>query len=390
MFLRGPFAGVPVTDAFAQSAMREEPVVVGIPQVDWPQGLAPVERPFGAYTQGVKITDALTERTDVLILLYTDHEVMALLDVFTQDNAWDEARKRTWYPYSYNFDHFSSSILFKNSDLTAGIFGYLKAFTIGGRRVTLFASALHPKVNGPDLAFVPVVQQLVTELAPSLVITTGTAGAIGAALNCGDVAISAAARFHVRTTYSRYPGINTMSASKAQVSNSVALDTTYLDYAAANFTQLSLPGLQTCYDRIAGRPGYAFLARNTAPPRIFTTTLKPAPGPQPMDVVTADYLTVDDTNNSEGLQPLGIVNDTDDAFVSYAILQLPAPIQPKWLSVRNVSEPQIQAAPFPNGTPQDQIVRTLSGVAGAIYGVYQYCTTLNSAFACWGVVAGYR
>jgi hypothetical protein len=27
-------------------------------------------------------------------------------------------------------------------------------------------------------------------------------------------------------------------------------------------------------------------------------------------------------------------------------------------------------------------------VAGAIYGVYQYCTTLNSAFACWGVIAG--
>jgi hypothetical protein len=26
--------------------------------------------------------------------------------------------------------------------------------------------------------------------------------------------------------------------------------------------------------------------------------------------------------------------------------------------------------------------------AGAIYGVYQYCTTLNSAFACWSILAG--
>jgi hypothetical protein len=26
----------------------------------------------------------------------------------------------------------------------------------------------------------------------------------------------------------------------------------------------------------------------------------------------------------------------------------------------------------------------LESIAGAIYGVYQYCTTLNSAFACWG------
>jgi hypothetical protein len=27
-------------------------------------------------------------------------------------------------------------------------------------------------------------------------------------------------------------------------------------------------------------------------------------------------------------------------------------------------------------------------MAGTVYGIYQYCTTLNSAFACWGVIAG--
>jgi len=44
--------------------------------------------------------------------------------------------------------------------------------------------------------------------------------------------------------------------------------------------------------------------------------------------------------------------------------------------------------PFPPGTPKSQIVDNLKGVAGAIYGVYQYCATLNSAFACWSIVAG--
>jgi hypothetical protein len=62
--------------------------------------------------------------------------------------------------------------------------------------------------------------------------------------------------------------------------------------------------------------------------------------------------------------------------------------QPHWISVRNASEPQIVATPFPSGTPPDTIVNKLKATAGSIYGIYQYCTTLNSAFACWGVVAG--
>jgi hypothetical protein len=105
-----------------------------------------------------------------------------------------------------------------------------------------------------------------------------------------------------------------------------------------------------------------------------------------MVVVSADYLTVDDSADSEGLESLGILNDTDDAFLAFAIGELARP--PPWLSVRNASEPQIVAKPFPPGTSPQQVIDQLKGTAGTIYGIYQYCTTLNSAFACWGVVAG--
>jgi hypothetical protein len=107
-----------------------------------------------------------------------------------------------------------------------------------------------------------------------------------------------------------------------------------------------------------------------------------------MDVVTADYLTVDDNNDSEGLQALGIMNETDDAFAFYAIGTLPTAQQPQWVSIRNASEPQVVVPAFPAGTSPTAIIDKLKGVAGAIYGVYQYCTTLNSALACWAVVAG--
>jgi hypothetical protein len=134
--------------------------------------------------------------------------------------------------------------------------------------------------------------------------------------------------------------------------------------------------------------GYGFVKKNVQPPAIYVTEINPVPGPEPMAIVSADYLTVDDNNDSEGLQALGIMNDTDDAFLFYAISTSSGSTKPNWLSVRNASEPQIVAKPFPAGTSSETIINTLKATAGSIYGIYQYCTTLNSAFACWGVVAG--
>jgi hypothetical protein len=43
---------------------------------------------------------------------------------------------------------------------------------------------------------------------------------------------------------------------------------------------------------------------------------------------------------------------------------------------------------FPSTTSQTEIINVLKSMAGTVYGIYQYCTTLSSAFACWGVIAG--
>ena len=387
---RGRFAGVPVTDAFAVAAQRESAVIVEVGPVPWPAKLAPVVQPLGAFAPGQKITGPVNVSADVLILLYTNEEISALLDVFTQNKAWTPARKETLYPYAHNFDKFKSLIegLRGDDGLQQGIFGYLSAMKIGSMNVVLYKTELHPKANGNKLPFVPVIAQLVSELNPKLVISTGTAGAIGSHINCGDVAISSKARFRCRTHYPSFPDINTMSQNNTELTNNVTINDTYTKYAAQHFTKLSLPGLAKCFSEIGSRPEYAFLKPNTAPPSIYVTTKSPVPGSQPMDIVSGDFLTVDDNNNSEGLEPLGIMNDTDDAFAFFALNQITGAAKPHWLSIRNASEPQIQAPPFPPGTSPTKIIDTLKSTAGAIYGVYQYCTTLNSAFACWGVIAG--
>jgi hypothetical protein len=390
VFKSGPFAGVPTTDAFALAALNETPVAVKLPAFAWPAGLAPAGSQFANHAPGQPITTAVGEAVDVLLILYTDLEISALLEVFTGDSTWSATRKKTWNAYGHNFATIKPKItgINDNDALKAGYFGYLSLMTIGDKKVALYKTELHPKANGLQLPFIPVIAQLVSELAPKLVISTGTAGAVGSVLNCGDVVITNAARFHVRSTYAVYPKIDSLSNSHSQITSAAAVAGNYVQYAAQNYTKLSLAGLQQCYAKIGTRPGYTFLKKNVSPCSIYVNGMNAVPGPEPMDIVSADYLTVDDNHDAEGLQQLGIMNDTDDAFAFYAIDTLAATQRAKWLSVRNASEPQIVTAAFPPGTSQTTIVDKLKGIAGSIYGVYQFCTTLNSAFACWGVIAG--
>jgi hypothetical protein len=392
VFRSGPFAGIPVTDAFAEAAQRESPIIYRLPAVPWPSGLRPQNTQLGSYAPGTKITAALSANADVLVVLYTDQETQALLDVLTGDASWSTSVQNAWCPYAHNYGQIKRLIANPkaNNTLSSGAFGRLRSLKIAGREVVLYKSDLHPKQDGTGLPFVKVIGQLIAELKPSVVITTGTAGAIGSRLRCGDVTVCADSRLHLQKTYPRYPTLNSLAASNSLLSSpgALAFDLQHVQYAATHFTELSLPGLQQCYERLQAIPGYAFVKMNAVPPSIYVGSHNPVPGPEPMATVSADYMTTDDANNAEGLQPLGIMNDTDDAFVFFAISQLPSAKRPRCLSVRNASEPQIQHAPFPSTATQGTIMDTLKGVAGAIYGIYQYCTTLNSAFACWGIIAG--
>lgn len=219
VFRTGTFKGVSVTDAFAVAASQQSPVIVSLGAIDWPSTLKPTPQPLGKYSAGEKITTALNVQADVLIILYTDDETRALLDVFTGNNAWTPARKKQWNGYGHNFSQFKPIIegIEDDTALEDGLFGYLSAVKIGATNVVLFKSELHPKQNGVKLPFVPVIQQLVTELKPSLVLSTGTAGAIGSHVQCGDVVITTAARFHVQDTYPTFPQINALSTGDGQL-----------------------------------------------------------------------------------------------------------------------------------------------------------------------------
>jgi hypothetical protein len=84
----GPFAGISANDTFALAALRESPVVYSLPTIPWPANLQPTSVPFGNYAPGTKITSAVTTKVDVLVILYTEKETMAMLDVMTGSSDW--------------------------------------------------------------------------------------------------------------------------------------------------------------------------------------------------------------------------------------------------------------------------------------------------------------
>jgi hypothetical protein len=346
----GPFAGIKANDTFALAALSQSPVIYSLPAVPWPANLQPTSIPLGKYAPGTKITSAVSIKgVDILVILYTEQETMAFLDVMTGSPDWTTKTQSTWCEYGHNFAKFKGLIanLRANDSLENGAFGRLSAMKIAGKQVILYKSDLHPKQDGPGLPFVPVLQQLISELAPKYVVTTGTAGAIGGRVECGDVTICTGAVLHLQKKYPAYPDINTLSAAATDLTSPATFDPQYVQYAATHFTSLALPALAQCYTRLQSTPGYSFVPKTTLPPSIFVTGVNPVPGPNPMDIVSADYMTTDDINNSEGLQTLGIMNDTDDAFAFYAVSKMPAAQRPKCISVRNASEPQMVHAPFP-------------------------------------------
>ena len=62
--------------------------------------------------------------------------------------------------------------------------------TIGGARVLLFKSGLHPAYDGPATPLRKLMIEIAQTVQPKVMITTGTGGAIGADVLLGDVVIA--------------------------------------------------------------------------------------------------------------------------------------------------------------------------------------------------------
>ena len=309
--------------------------------VPWPKGLAPKT---GAKPRGT--SSSPLPRADVLVVTWTVDEGHALSRVLTpgKDSHND------YLSYTHNFAAISKKMRRGCPAIEAKRLGAYWTTSIGGKSVVVFKSDSHLSQDGPQVPNIDVWRQIIDEVRPKLVITTGTAGGIGRAFEVGDVIVSSSVRFDCIAKFKKQPFAQAHYASAAAKTAHFAAARTLFKVNAGQ-----LPKDNTRLPKIV-RVGAAALTSS---------------------VVTTDFFGFDTSDNHYKLQGLGDVSEMGDAVLGLVAQQM-GKSAPRWLAIRNVSDPQIKA----EGTLRQQ-----AQVAAQIYKGFGRWSSVCSAITCWASIA---
>ena len=314
--------------------------------IPWPKGLAPKTgtKPAGNGSGPLP-------KADVLVVTWTVDEGHALSRVLTPGKD----SRNDYVSYTHNYAAISAKMRGGAPALMAKRLGAFWTTSIGGKSVVVFKSDSHlsqdtktlPK-KGETLPNEDVWTQIITEVQPKLVITTGTAGGIGKQCEVGDVAVSPIVRFDCKKWLKSEP----FHATSYKDSGS---KTKY-------FAQC-----KTLFKANAGR----LPPDNKRPPKIMkSANVKAA-------VLTTDFFGFDTSNDFYGLQGMGSVSEMGDAVLGLVAGQMGTKA-PRWVAVRNVSDPQIKS----QGTLAQQ-----AQIAAQIYKGFGRWSSVCSAIVCWALIA---
>jgi hypothetical protein len=314
--------------------------------IPWPKGLAPQTGARPPARSGGRLPAA-----DVLVVTWTADEGHALSRVLTpgKDSHND------YLPYTRNFAVISKKMRKGCPALDAKRLGSYWITTIAGQKVVVFKSESHlsqdtRSLPGPDgtLPNEDVWQQIIEDVNPRLVITTGTAGGIGKQCEVGDVVVSPIVRFDCLKWLKSEPfhaahyqdgPVNTRNFTVAK------------GLFKANADQLPRDN-----------------ARAPAIRRSMNVTSA---------VLTTDFFGFDTSSDFYHLQGLGDVSEMGDAMLGLVASKMGAKA-PGWMAIRNVSDPQIKS----EGTLKQQ-----AQVAANIYKGFGRWSSVCSAIVCWAVIA---
>lgn len=313
---------------------------------DWPDKLAPKTDKTPRKGEAGRLPAA-----QVLVVTWTVDEGHALSRVLTPGKD----SRNDYRPYTRNFASIAKKMRKGCPALDAKRLGAYWTTTIGGVKVVVFKSDSHlsqdtrklPGQNG-TLPNEDVWKQIITEVQPKLVITTGTAGGIGKDCEVGDVVASPIVRFDCKKWLKSEP-------FHAGIYKDGTPDTKYFTKAKSLFKANS--------DQLP--------KDNTRAPKIMIGKALTS------SVVTTDFFGFDTSNNYYGLKGWGAVSEMGDAILGLVAKQM-GTAAPRWVAVRNVSDPQIKA----EGTINQQ-----AQTAAQIYKGYGRWSSVCSAIVCWALIA---
>jgi nucleoside phosphorylase len=312
--------------------------------IPWPKGLAPA--PTARSTSG---PDALP-KADVLVVTWTAAEFQALADVLTPGHP-----STGWSHYTKDWSAYVSQLTDSSPAKEAQRLGEYALTKIGTKHALCFRSQLHLATDGLEPPLVQLWQQIIAEVEPELVITTGTAGGIGTVTCLGDVFVVSNAKFNCTKDFKNKPWAQQRFEGPAVAAPAGA--SSYLSQAQKTLLPANAARLrpQATRDPLIGQGG---------------------------DVETVDYFGFADTDDSYGIvkdDPLAHTEEMDDATLPLALSLVTALQNIRWLSIRNASDPEV---PSSVGDLEAQ-----KQWASQIYEKFGYWTTVGSAIACWAVIA---
>ena len=277
--------------------------------IPWPAGEGPMPKPLASKPSP---SDPLPQ-ADYVVVTWTVEEAKALADTLTPGYP----SKTAWYYYAHNFASEFMPIIRKGApSLESKRLGSYFLTTIAGKRVLCMKSELHLSQDGPKMPIAKLWAQIIAEAQPKLIITTGTAGGIGAKVVLGDVLSGQSVRFDCLKSFKSAPFHNSI-------------------YACSKLAYKSTAVAQKLF-----LANTSHLPASTRAPQIFAKSASAMPVP---DVVTTDFFAFDDSANDYGLQGLGGTVEMGDAVLGLVISQLKTGA-PNWAAIRNASDPQIDSS----------------------------------------------
>jgi Phosphorylase superfamily len=310
--------------------------------IAWPKGLAPTTG-----TAPRRSSDSALPRADVLVVTWTVDEGHALSRVLTPGKD----SRNDYVSYTHNFSSISKKMRSGCPAILAKRLGAYWTTTIGKKSVVVFKSDSHMSQDGPELPNIDVWRQIIQEVRPALAITTGTAGGIGKEFEVGDVIVSPIVRFDCTSKFKKQP------------------------FAQAHYTSSAANAAHFATARSLFKANAGQLPKeNQRPPKIVRVP-RNALG---SSVVTTDFFGFDTSDNHYKLQGLGDVSEMGDAILGLVATELGASA-PRWLAIRNVSDPQIKA--------DGLTLKQQAAMAAQIYKGFGRWSSVCSAITCWATVA---
>lgn len=335
--------------------------------IEWPTGLEPTPVPLDPEPDP---TDPLP-RADAVVLVWTAAEWRALADTLTP--GVDGPRR--WYRYVRDLDRYLPSIRPGAPARFSQRLGAYYLTSIGSRSVLLVKSELHLNQDGvrtgDGTATLPVadlVRQVIAEARPKTIITTGTCGATIPTFDLGDVLVTRGAAFRLEQEMRNEPfALATFRSPtrhrRKHLSQARAL-------MAAFAEELIEPDFGPPTPRFAWAGGLVPGPRNVPSMKLDGDDM-----PDFHPILSADWFLFGTTTN--GLETQGCGVEMGDAVIAMVCDELGANA-PKWLVVRNLSNPVVDGR-------LDPAVQAMW--SGFYYETYGYWTSVASAIACWAMVA---